>query len=129
MSGDALDLNELFAVQETLQDRMGWPTYLGEAGLKENLLHVIVETTEALAEINFKPWKATKKEVDRQALATELTDILQFWANACLAMGFTPGEISQALRSKWEVNRARIASGEVVEARSRSVEGVDYEHL
>lgn len=110
-----LSLTELLGTQARLQARMGDPTGTGEAGLKENLLHVIVEATEALAETNFKPWKATRKEVDREALAMELTDILQFWANAALAMGFTPEELTNALRIKWNVNHQRIDTGDVVE--------------
>jgi hypothetical protein len=106
-------LGEILYQQARLQARMGWPTGRGETGCKENLLHVMVEATEALREINFKPWKAKQKEVDRLALATELTDILQFWANAALAMGLTEEQLSQALRAKWQVNHQRIDSNEV----------------
>ena len=92
---------------------MGNPTGYGEAGLKENLLQAIVEVVEALRETNFKPWKAKRIEVDRVKLATELTDILQFWANAALAMDLKPDELSGALRAKWLVNRERINQKEV----------------
>lgn len=109
-----LDLTELLETQRALQARMGNPTGTGEAGAKENLLHVMVETVEALRELNFKPWKAQLKIVDRTALATELTDILQFWGNAALAMGLTAEELTHALRAKWGVNHQRIDTGEVV---------------
>lgn len=109
-----LDLQELFDTQYQLQSRMGFPTGHGEAGLKENLLHASVEIVEALQEINFKPWKTKKKEVDREKLMTELTDILQFWANAGIAMGFTPVELTNALRAKWKVNHQRVDVGDVV---------------
>lgn len=118
MGDDTLSLRELLATQRALQERMGHPTGTGEPGLKENLLHVMVETVEALRETNFKPWKTRRVEVDRVALATELTDVLQFWANAALAMGLTPEELTAALRAKWGVNHQRIAEGEVREARS-----------
>lgn len=111
-----LDLQELLATQAELQARMGLPTGVGEAGVKESLLHVIVESVEAMREINFKPWKAEKKLVNREALAMELTDILQFWANAALAFGLTPEDLTAALRIKWGINYARIDSGDVVEA-------------
>jgi dimeric dUTPase (all-alpha-NTP-PPase superfamily) len=110
-----LDLVELLETQRALQARMGNPTGTGEAGLKENVLHAIVELTEVLREINFKPWKISRVEVDRVKLATELTDVLQFWANAALAMGLTPDELTQALRAKWGVNHQRIDDGDVVE--------------
>lgn len=110
----SVDFFELLECQRALQAAMGNPTGIGEVGVKENLLHVIVETTEALTEINFKPWKTQKKLVNRQALATELTDILQFWANAANAMGFTAEELTTALRAKWRVNYERINEGSVV---------------
>lgn len=112
-----LDLNELLDSQLTLQARMGHPTGHGEPGVKENLLHVIIETVEAMREINFKPWKTSTKEVDRVALATELTDILQFWANAANAFGLTPQELTDALRAKWQVNYQRIKDHEVKSVR------------
>jgi hypothetical protein len=110
---EIIDLAELLKTQQLLQHLMAQPGGIGEAGMKENLLHVIVETVEALQETNFKPWKAVGKEVNRQALAMELTDILQFWANAALAMGFTAQELSDALRRKWSINYERINNGEV----------------
>jgi len=110
---EILDLTELLTNQSRLQAAMGHPTGHGEAGAKENFLHVIIETVEAMREINFRPWKAAKKEVNRAALATELTDILQFVANAALAMGFTPEELSAALRAKWQENWRRIHEREV----------------
>lgn len=116
-----LNLTELLTTQRMLQARMGHPTGLGEAGAKENLLHVMVETVEAMCEINFKPWKTNRFTVDRKALATELTDILQFWANAALAMGLTAEELTEALRAKWDVNHQRIEDGEVV--------GGSHDHL
>lgn len=113
-----LDLDELLGTQARLQLRMGEPTGTGEAGVKENLLHVIVEACEAMAEVNFKPWKAKKFAVNREYLATELTDILQFWANAALSLDITPEELTQSLRTKWEVNAQRIDDGDVVEDKS-----------
>lgn len=108
-----LNLTELLETQKKLQASMGNPTGFGEAGLKENLLQAIVEVVEALRETNFKPWKTKKIAVDRVKLSTELTDILQFWANASLAMGITPEELSKALRDKWQVNQQRIKDHEV----------------
>lgn len=113
LEGTVLDLNELIDSQLTLQAKMGHPTGHGEPGVKENLLHVIIETVEAMREINFKPWKTSVKPVDRLALATELTDILQFWANAANAFGLTPAELTEALRAKWVVNHQRIKDHEV----------------
>jgi hypothetical protein len=63
-----VDFEELLLTQARLQAQMGHPTGHGEAGFKENMLHAIVEVTEALGETNFKPWKAAKKEVDLRKL-------------------------------------------------------------
>ena len=109
-----LSLDELLKTQQRLQTRMGEPTGTGEAGLKENLLHAVVEITEALRETNFKPWKTQYIPVNREALATELMDVLQFWANAANAMGLSPEELTDALRRKWGVNHQRIDDGDVV---------------
>lgn len=104
-----INLGELLANQAKLQQAMGHPTGEGEAGCKENILHIMVEAVEALREINFKPWKkGAPIQVDRAKLATELTDILQFWANAANAMGLTGEDLSQALRAKWIINYDRI---------------------
>lgn len=111
--GEILNLDELLTTQNALQVAMGDPCGQGEKGLKENLLQAIVEVVEALRETNFKPWSSKKKQVDRTALATELTDILQFWANAANAMGLTPMDLTMALRAKWLVNRERINQKEV----------------
>ena len=109
-----MTLKEVLSTQYQLQSTMNWPTGTGEAGVKENLLHVVVETVEALREINFKPWKTKQHMVDHVALATELTDILQFWANTALSFHITAEELETALRAKWEVNHQRIKDGEVV---------------
>ncbi len=90
---------------------MGNPLGMGEAGFKEAILALIVESTEALCETNWKPWKKTHKEVNRQSLATEMTDILQFWVNAALTMELTPEILEQALRGKWKINKQRIKDG------------------
>jgi hypothetical protein len=111
-----LTFMEVLATQQALQAKMGDPTGFGEAGVKENLLHVMVEAVEALREINFKPWKMTTHEVNRYKFATELTDILQFWANAALAFGLTAEELEDALRLKWQINLDRIAAHEVKSA-------------
>jgi len=110
-SDPVLSLVELLAKQAALQAKMGYPTGHGEHGVKENMLALMVEATEVLNEINWKPWKKTLKEVDPTRLATELTDILQFWANAALAAGLTPQALTAALRAKWVENHRRVEEG------------------
>lgn len=112
---------ELLEEQRQLQNRMGWPTGHGVQGVKENLLALQVELVEVLQELPWKCWKnypETQGEeviLDdptlRRRLATEFTDVLQFWANAAATLGLTPEELSAALRQKWEENHQRVARG------------------
>jgi dimeric dUTPase (all-alpha-NTP-PPase superfamily) len=68
--------------QLELQEAMGWPCGDGPTAYKTNCLAFAVELVEAVQELDWKPWK--DKEVDGEALLTELTDALQFWANGSL---------------------------------------------
>lgn len=114
MSERQLTVEAVLAAQQNLQVTMGLPMGTGEAAVKENMLALIVEATEVLGEINWKCWKRHQlKEVDRDALLTELTDLLQFWANAVSAMGFTADDVALALSTKWSENRRRVMAGEV----------------
>lgn len=125
----SLDLEELLHNQRVLQDRMGWPTGRGVPGVKENFLALQVELVEVLTELPWKPWKkysdfgndftAGPEFLDRNAqarkkVAMEMTDVLQFWANAALALGFTHRELTTALRVKWKENHRRVDDGEAV---------------
>lgn len=113
-----LPLTEVLRLQNELNERMGYPMGEKEDGdgstaIKENMLALIVEATEVLGEINWKRWKDTAKEVDRSKLALELIDVLQFWANAVNAAGFTAEEIGLAYHQKYEECNLRIERGEV----------------
>lgn len=103
---------ELLLTQQDLQVEMGDPTGHGEPSIKENLFQAIVEVVEALREINFKPWSRKKVVVDKQKLATEITDVFQFLANAANSGGISPEDLSRALHAKWAVNYQRIQDGE-----------------
>lgn len=102
----------IFENQAYLQERMGNPMGTGEEAVYHNIMGIISETQEVLAEINWKRWKEdypNYKEVDRDKLLIELTDILQFWVNACQVMGFDASDVFAALAGKWRVNHARIS--------------------
>jgi len=110
---------ELMDVQKDLQQIMGNPGAPGfdgshsDAGVKEMLLAAMMECSEALAEVSWKPWKPEGyKEVDHNLLATELTDIIQFVANAAIYAGLSADDLETALRKKWRVNIERVANGE-----------------
>lgn len=109
-----MTIADVLTVQLNLQVAMGEPMGTGETGVKENVLAAIVELTEVLNEVNWKPWKRNNlKKVDRDALLTEMTDVLQFWANAVNAMEFTADDVALALSEKWSENHRRISAKEV----------------
>ena len=113
-----LSIEEILDRQHVLMKSMGWPAGEpiiegNEDAAKSHLLAAIHECTEAMNEMNWKPWKANKKPVDPQKLATELMDIIQFVANAALVMNLSSWDLERALREKWEVNFQRIEQGEV----------------
>jgi dimeric dUTPase (all-alpha-NTP-PPase superfamily) len=109
------DFEVLLREQLVLNHAMGDPMDQAgtlDGGVKENMLALIVEATEVLSEVNWKPWKQAEhqlKPVDSEALLTELIDVLQFWANAVNSAGFTHNDVARAYLEKLTVchNRAR----------------------
>lgn len=106
-----LSVEEVLKVQRRLQERMGHPYGHGEPAIIENLIRCGMEVTEAINELNFKKERKVKKIVDRQKFLTELTDALQFWANAVNEGGFTAKEVEDALCAKWVINHQNIDDG------------------
>jgi len=105
------NLDKIFAKQYELQRLMEFPMGEGQKGTKESILAIIVECTEVLDEINWKPWRKTRKTVDHDKLRTEITDILQFWVNCCFACGITPKDVMESLEAKWKINYERVDKG------------------
>lgn len=133
-----VDIQEIMKVQFELQKAMGFPgatefcmgedgdtqalpfsdTNYSEQGAKEMLLAAMVECSEALGEFSWKCWKPDGyKEVDKQAMATELTDIIQFVANAAIYLGLSGSDLAYALQNKWQLNFKRIHMGETTRER------------
>lgn len=108
-----MNIKELLTKQAELQVLMGLSLELrsGEKAVKESILACAAELFEVLNEINWKPWKKTKKPVDEEKLKSELVDVLQFWANAVNAAGFSPEEMEEALKIKWQINERRVEDG------------------
>lgn len=113
-----MNLSRIMRKQKQLMAAMDWPAGAplpegNEGAAKSHLLAAIHECAEAMNELNWKPWKANKKVIDRDAFTTELMDIVQFVANAALVMDISAEELAGALELKWEENFARIKRGEV----------------
>lgn len=109
---ETLTIAKILSEQKKLQEALGHPMGYGYAGVKENVLAAIVELTEVLNETPWKPWKQYDPQsgrfMDVGALLTEMTDVLQFWANMVICMGFTPEEVTSALEKKWAENYRRL---------------------
>lgn len=121
----SLSIAEIMFKQYNLQKSMGNPGTgheyaedgYSDQGVKEMLLAAMVECSEALGEISWKPWKKPGYcTTDNEALATELMDIVQFVANAAIYAGLTGDDLEAALRAKWKVNDKRVTDGETTSA-------------
>lgn len=106
-------VRNFLAGQEQLQQAMGDPLKTNDSAyssaVKESMLALIVEATEVLNEINWKPWKPRTQPIDRDRLLIELIDVLQFWGNAVNAAGFTEEEVARCYQEKLAVCYQRIA--------------------
>lgn len=78
----------------------------GEEAAKENILAIMVEATEVLQELNWKSWKQTRKEIDKDKIADELADLLKFYANVMLSLGIS----EEDLESAWRVANIKVIS-------------------
>ena len=109
-----MTLGDLIDRQTELLEAMGWPGGpVGEDSAKGHLLAAIHECTEAMNELNWKPWKAKKKAVDMDKYATELMDIMQFVANAAIVMGLEEADLERAFYKKLHVCYKRVQTNEV----------------
>ncbi len=110
------DLQNIFEAQQSLQLALGQPMDGGsgniDKGVKENMLALIVEATEVLNEVNWKPWKPELKVIDRDKLLEELVDVLQFWVNAVQCAGFNSVDVQRKYYDKLAVCYGRIKQRE-----------------
>jgi len=78
----------------------------------KNMLHAITcEIGEVSDEINWKPWKNTRKDVDLDLLYCELIDILHFIIEICLMWGMDANTIHQYYVAKNKINHERQDAG------------------
>lgn len=67
----------------------------------------IMEGAESLEETNWKHWKKTKKELDREAYLFEVCDKLAFMFNEVLTLGYSEEDLFQHFMRKVEINHDR----------------------
>lgn len=77
---------------------------------KDQILGLLDEAHEALAEIGWKPW-ATSRYMNRDAFVSELVDVWHFLMNLLLAAEVTPEEFINLYMEKNDKNARRQKDG------------------
>jgi len=114
----AIGLKSLSNVQIGVSDLVGAIPSDGELPTGDQLrtyfLALMVETTELMNELNWKPWKKTQKEIDKPKVCDEFADILAFLGIITVyleSFGITSEELAAAYTKKSKVNVERFFSG------------------
>jgi dimeric dUTPase (all-alpha-NTP-PPase superfamily) len=79
--------------------------------IRWNALALMDELSEALDEVNWKPWASAHGFKDRDAFVKELVDLLHFLTNLFLAAGADADEVIDRYFAKAAVNAKRQAEG------------------
>lgn len=77
----------------------------------ENHSAAVIELSEFMQEVGWKPWATPRGWVNREAALRELVDVGHFVANLLCALDVSDAEWEHAYRAKQEVNRQRMRSG------------------
>lgn len=87
------------------------PEYLADY-ITTNHSALIIELSEFMAEVQWKPWAKNRGTVLSRTLALkELVDAGHFLANLAIALGITDDEWESAYQAKQEINVRRQAKG------------------
>jgi dimeric dUTPase (all-alpha-NTP-PPase superfamily) len=115
-------LTDLFVKQRHLMQKLNVPfaqtpvdfikneTILTDT-FKEYLMALIGELTEVLQELNWKPWKKTRKQVDLEKFHTEIVDCWHFLLELSIIAGLDSSKIYNLYLNKNQVNLSRQSSG------------------
>ena len=74
--------------------------------IQKEVLAMLSELAELLAEVNFKWWK-NPKEINYENIKGELIDILHFFASMCIKIGMDAPEVYERYREKNKENFLR----------------------
>ena len=109
MSSDNVRLEEMFSMQESLQN-----TYerdiTSQQYCTDNILAALNELHEALRETPWKSWKK-QQSLDAEKFKDELIDVWHFYLNLCLFIGMDSNEMYTRYLKKNKENFDRIVSG------------------
>ena len=104
-------LEHIFALQAAFDRELTERRHLEgdiETWIQREILAIVSELGELLAEVNFKWWK-NPKPMDLDAVKEELVDILHFFVSMCLKAGFSAEDIYLAYLEKNQENFKRQA--------------------
>lgn len=76
--------------------------------IKNNILALIVEATEVLNEVQWKPWRRHIHEINKEALKEEIADCLAFIFNISYEAGMTNEDLAKCLYDKQDKNMERF---------------------
>lgn len=76
--------------------------------VKNNMFALIKEATEVLDEVNWRPWRADSKALDKEAIKSEIADCLFFIFNAAYEVGLDAEELGKIATKKQMKNLKRI---------------------
>ena len=100
-------LETIFAMQKSLNDEIVELRNLHGISdtewIQKNVLAMLSELGELLAEVNFKWWK-NEKPVDQAAVQEELVDVLHFFISMCLRAGMDADTLFEGYIAKNKEN-------------------------
>jgi len=102
-------LEEIFLLQKQLDAKITEKRNVNfglETWIEKEILAIIAELGEVLAETNFKWWK-NPREINKAALREEIIDVFHFLISLCLKVGITPQELYEAYLAKNTENLQR----------------------
>lgn len=115
-------LTDLFRKQRYLMQKLGVPHASSPAEFlkneavltnvfKEYMMALVVELTETLGELNWKPWKKTQKQINLDKLHLEIVDSWHFLLELSIIAGLDSSKIYNIYLTKNQENLARYNSG------------------
>lgn len=109
--------NRTVELQTRMQQRLDLPAFPWDLSAeqkqqltKEHVLAGIVEATEVLDQVNWKPWKAAK-QVNKPHLQEEVVDLMHFTMNLVVLWFDSWDEFMQMYRIKNDENHRRQDRG------------------
>lgn len=101
--------NGFTPVDESEYGQIEYPTV--QAALREYAGYTVEEMYEAINHLKNKPWKQTKRPVNREEFIEEIADAWHFFIEFHILAGISPHEIFQAYFGKTFKNIQRQQNG------------------